>query len=167
MANAIRQGLERYASVPSRHSNPAMKVHFMLFAFFLAAFFTAIWWWTNRQSILLRGSFHSVTHKGAGEALVVRTHSGDRLVRLRGFKTYPAPDLDVCLVSARDAEDTETVVNSGFVCLGPIAETQAYASFPVPAGLDLDRHRAVAIWSRRHRTNFTTAPLFPVAQEIK
>jgi hypothetical protein len=110
----------------------------------------------HRERVLLSGSFHSVVHKGAGEARVVAGADGRRILRLGGVKTYPGNDLQVCLVGAPDAEDNDTVRQAGFECLGKFAAT---GSYELPAGLDLKKYRAVTIWSRDSQVNFTTAPL--------
>jgi len=115
----------------------------------------------GRETILLRGSFHSVAHKGSGEARVVTAGRGGRVLRLLDLKTYPGEDLEVCLVGAPDAEDNDTVRDSQPVCLGAYQARTAYESYAVPATVDLERYRAVAIWSRSLRVNFTTAPLAP------
>src|SRR5882724_6809756 len=117
-------------------------------------FSAAVLAWTllgNRERVLLAGNFHSVAHKGTGEARVVALSDGRRMLRLLGVKTYPAPELEVCLVGAPDAEDNETVRQSGFVCLGSYNARIGYAAYTLPAQIDLKRHRAVAIWSREYQ----------------
>ena len=84
---------------------------------------------------------------------------GRRVLRLLDVKTYPAPELQVCLVGAPDAEDNDTVRQSGFVCLGSYNPRAAYATYSLPPQIDLERHRAVTIWERGYQVNFTTAPL--------
>jgi len=111
---------------------------------------------THRERILLSGAFHSVGHKGTGEARVVESADGQRILRLAGVKTYPGTDLQVCLVGAPDAEDNDTVRQAGFECVGKFAAT---GSYDLPAGVDLQRYRAVTIWSSGYQVNFTTAPL--------
>ena len=99
---------------------------------------------------LLSGSFHSVAHKGSGKVIVTPGH-----LRLLDLKTYPSNDLQVCLIAAPDAEDNETVVRSSPVCLGSFGNF----AFDIPKDLDLNRYRAVVIWDRSYKVNFTTAPL--------
>jgi hypothetical protein len=118
--------------------------------------------WTqfgSREHMVLSGAFHSVAHKGEGEARVIELPGGSRTLRLLDVKTYPAEDLEVCLFGAPDAEDNDTVVQAGQICLGSYSSKAAYAAYPLPRELDLLRYRAVTIWSRRYRVNFTTAPL--------
>lgn len=83
--------------------------------------------------ILAVGEFHPVAHKGS--------------------------DLQVCLVAAADCLENESVERAGFIALGPLRGAEGDQSFDVPIGIDLNRYRAVTIWSRKYRVNFTTAPL--------
>jgi len=122
--------------------------------------------WTllgNRERVLLEGTFHSVAHKGTGQAQVVALGDGKRVLRLLDVKTYPASELEVCLVGAPDAEDNDTVRQSGFVCVGSYNPRAGYAAYVLPAQVDIERHRAVTIWERGYQVNFTTAPLAPSA----
>ena len=114
------------------------------------------WKLSARERVLLAGSFHSVAHKGTGSAQIVQLSDGHRQLRLIEAKTYPSSDLDVCLIAAPDAEDNDTVREAGVICLGSFGSLNSY---PVPASLDLNRYRAVTIWSRSYQVNFTTAPL--------
>ncbi|HLK61801.1 MAG TPA: DM13 domain-containing protein [Bryobacteraceae bacterium] len=118
--------------------------------------------WTQlgpREHVMVSGTFHSVAHKGTGEAQVIELPGGSRTLRLPDVKTYPADDLEVCMIGAPDAEDNETVLQAGQVCVGSYSSKRTYAAYPLPARLDLQRYRAVIIWSRRYQVNFTTAPL--------
>ncbi|MDX2150713.1 MAG: DM13 domain-containing protein [Bryobacteraceae bacterium] len=114
------------------------------------------------EKVLLSGEFHSVAHKGAGQARIVSTAGGQNLLKIVNLKTYPGSMLQVCLVAAPDAEDNDTVLASGHVCLGPwLGAKTGLGVYPVPAALDLNRYRAVSIWQPEYRVNFTTAPLAP------
>lgn len=119
--------------------------------------------WTllgGKERVLLKGNFHSVAHKGSGEARIVEIMGQGRVLRLLDFQTYPAPDLQVCLFAAPDAEDNETVRRSGPVCLGGVDARAGYHAYAVPAALDLTRYRAVSIWSLGYQVNFTSAALW-------
>ena len=129
---------------------------------FLLFFSAGVLAWTlfgNRERLLLIGEFHSVAHKGSGQARILATADGRRMLRLLNVRTYPGSDLEVCLVAAPDAEDNDTVRQEGFVCLGGFHPRTGYAAYPLPAGLDLEKYRAVSIWSPEYGVNFTTAPL--------
>ena len=111
---------------------------------------------------LLSGQFRSIAHETVGTAAV---HDlGDRRVlRLTGFSTSNGPDVRVYLVAANDAADNETVTKAGFVELGKLKGTQGDQNYDIPAGLDLEKYRAVTIWCRRFSVNFGTAPLTPAS----
>ena len=110
------------------------------------------------SGVLLSGQFRSYAHETVGTAAVHEL--GDRRVlRLTGFSTSNGPDVRVYLVAANDATDDETVTKAGFVELGKLKGTQGDQNYDIPAGLDLEKYRAVTIWCRRFSVNFGTAPL--------
>lgn len=109
--------------------------------------------------ILASGEFHPVAHKGSGRAVIVQMGDQTRRLKLIGFKTGEGRDLQVCLVAAADCLENESVERAGFITLGPLRAAEGDQSFNVPVGVDLHRYRAVTIWSRKFRVNFTTAPL--------
>jgi hypothetical protein len=117
---------------------------------------------TTASGVLLRGQFRSYAHETVGTAAVHQL--GDRRVlRLTGFSTSNGPDVRVYLVAANDATDNETVNRAGFVELGKLKGTQGDQNYDMPAGLDLEKYRAVTIWCRRFSVNFGTAPLTPAS----
>ena len=116
---------------------------------------------TTEPMPLLAGSFHSGAHKTVGTATVYRLDNGSRVLRLTGFETSNGPDVHVYLVAANDATDDATVTKSGFLELGALKGNVGDQNYDVPAGVDLDKYRAVTIWCRRFGVNFGTAPLAP------
>ncbi len=108
---------------------------------------------------LLSGEFHQAAHKGRGVAKVCRFASGNLALCLTGFRTYPGRDLEVRLIAAPDALENETVENSEFISLSDLQTAEGDSTYPLPSDLDLNKYRAVTIWSRKYRVNFTTAPL--------
>jgi hypothetical protein len=113
----------------------------------------------NSSATIASGEFHQVAHKGAGSASILRLADGVRALRLMGFRTYPASDLEVRLIAAPDAFDNETVEKSDPISLGPLQAADGGHSYILPHNLDLTNYRAVTIWSRKYQVNFTTAPL--------
>jgi Electron transfer DM13 len=105
------------------------------------------------------GKFHQVAHKGTGSVAILRLENGKRELRLVDFRTYPATDLEVRLIGATDAFDNETVENSAPISVGSLKATTADEGYELPDALDLIKYRAVTVWSRKYRVNFTTAPL--------
>jgi hypothetical protein len=113
----------------------------------------------NNERVVSRGSFHSVAHKGSGEARVVVDAGGRHILKLLRVKTYPSAELEVCLVAAPDAEDNDTVLRSGFACVGEFRTKAELLAYPLPPWFQPRLHRAVTIWNRGFGVNFTTAPL--------
>src|SRR4051794_22934259 len=110
---------------------------------------------------LLAGRFHSVAHETRGLATIHQLAGGNRILRLTEFVTSNGPDVRVYLVAAADASDNETVTKAGFIELGRLKGTDGNQNYDIPAGLDLNKYRAVTIWCRRFSVNFATAPLTP------
>ena len=113
----------------------------------------------NSSVTIASGEFHQVAHKGMGRAVILRLANGDRELRLIGFRTYPACDLEVRLIAAPDAFDNETVDKSDPIPLGELQMIDGVQTYTLPVDLQLTQYRAVTIWSRKYRVNFTTAPL--------
>jgi hypothetical protein len=114
------------------------------------------------SGLLLNGQFRSIAHETVGTA-AVHELGGRRILRLTGFSTSNGPDVRVFLVAANDAPDNETVTQAGFVELGKLKGTQGDQNYDIPAGVDLDKYRAVTIWCHRFSVNFGTAPLTPAS----
>lgn len=110
---------------------------------------------------LASGRFHQVAHKGSGVATVYELPGGKRVLSLTDFCTASSPDLQVYLINAPDALENETVEKSEQLLLGELQKAEGDQSYPLPDDLDLTRYRAVVIWNRKYRVNFTTAPLAP------
>jgi len=111
------------------------------------------------QMLLAAGSFHKVAHDAEGYAMVHHLADGRRILRFTEFQTSNGPDLQVYLVAASDATDSETVKKAGFVTLGALKGNQGDQNYEIPADLDLGKYRSVSVWCRRFGVNFATAPL--------
>jgi hypothetical protein len=85
--------------------------------------------------------------------------SGSRLLRLTNFETSNGPDVRVYLIAANDANDSDTVTNTGFVELGSLKGNIGDQNYEIPAAVDLAKYQAVTIWCKRFAVNFATAPL--------
>ena len=117
---------------------------------------------SGEAAVVLSGEFRSHAHETVGVAAVHQLPDR-RVLRLTGFSTSNGPDVRVYLVAAGDATDNETVTRAGFVELGKLKGTQGDQNYDIPAGLDLEKYRAVTIWCRRFSVNFGTAPLTPAS----
>ena len=108
---------------------------------------------------LAEGSFHGVAHESKGMASIYKLPDGKQVLRFSGFETSNGPDVQVYLVAASDAKDNETVTKAGFIRVADLKGNMGDQNYDLPAGLDLNKYRAVTIWCRRFGVNFATAPL--------
>jgi len=111
------------------------------------------------ETILASGSFHSVAHKSAGQATIYQLAGNKRILRLTEFETSNGPDVHVYLVASKDASDSDTVKQAGFVELGSLKGNIGDQNYELASDLDLNKYRAVTIWCKRFSVNFATAPL--------
>ena len=109
--------------------------------------------------LLTSGRFHQVAHKGEGLASIFQLSNGERVLRLTDFCTTDKPEMTVMLISAPDAQENETVVNSSVFVIGPLQKAAGDQEYSLPADLDLTHFGAVTIWNKKYQVNFTTAPL--------
>jgi Electron transfer DM13 len=113
----------------------------------------------SASRVLSSGNFHDVAHKGTGQATVYQLADGKRVLRFTNFETSNGPDVHVYLVAAKDASDSETVKQAGFVEVGALKGNIGDQNYELPSDLDLNKYRAVTIWCKRFSVNFATAPL--------
>jgi hypothetical protein len=114
---------------------------------------------SGNSELTARGEFHGVAHKSRGVATIHRLADGQHVLRFTEFETSNGPALHVYLVAADDATDNDTVKRSEIIDLGELKGNQGDQNYELPAGVELDRYRAVTIWCKRFSVNFATAPL--------
>jgi hypothetical protein len=105
------------------------------------------------------GEFHAVAHPGTGDAHVYRLEDGSHALRLENLDIFNGPALYVYAVAADDANDSDTVLEAGFLELGPLKGNQGNQTYELPTGFDPVKYRAISIWCERFAVNFATAPL--------
>jgi hypothetical protein len=105
------------------------------------------------------GNFRGIAHKTKGMAAIYNLPDGKRVLRFSGFETSNGPDVQVYLVAAPDATDNATVTKAGFIRVADLKGNMGNQNYDLPAGVDLNKYRAVTIWCRRFGVNFATAPL--------
>jgi len=108
--------------------------------------------------VLASGNFHAVAHKGVGQATIYQL-GGKRVLRFTNFETSNGPDVHVYLIATKDASDSETVKQAGFVEVGALKGNVGDQNYEISSDLDLNKYRAVTIWCKRFAVNFATAPL--------
>lgn len=114
---------------------------------------------SGQPAALVAGQFHSVAHETKGTATIYQLPDGKKTLRLTNFETSNGPDVNVYLVAASDASDSETVTRAGFLPLGSLKGNIGDQNYELPADLDLTKYKSVTIWCRRFGVNFGTAPL--------
>ncbi len=110
---------------------------------------------------LFIGHFHGVAHEGDGVATIYQLPNCERIFRFTEFKTSNGPEVQIYLVAADDANDSDTVKKAGFVSIGSIKGNIGDQNYDVPSDVDLAKYKAVTIWCRRFGVNFAAAPLSP------
>jgi Electron transfer DM13 len=129
--------------------------------------------WLNRRAdepapsavtrVLRRGEFMSRAHQGRGQAEVLELTGGERVLRLSDFSTSDGPDLEVYLLGSADVARRADLDKAGYLSLGPLKGNIGPQNYVIPAGVDIERYGAVAVWCRRFGVNFTSASLTPIA----
>jgi pentapeptide MXKDX repeat protein len=115
----------------------------------------------SKPKTLETGKFHGKVHKTSGRATVYQETDGKLVLRLTNFKTSNGPDVHVILVATKDAEDDANFLksNNEKIELGKLKGNEGDQNYEIPAGTDLTKFRAVAIYCERFNANFGTAPL--------
>lgn len=109
--------------------------------------------------VVSSGRFHPVAHPGSGDAIVYRLEDGSQVLRLENLDIFNGPALYVYAVAAKDASVNETVLEAGFLNLGPLKGNKGNQTYKLPPEYDPNKHRSISIWCQRFSVNFATAPL--------
>lgn len=110
-------------------------------------------------AVLASGSFVPLAHEGRGRADLVRLADGRRVLRLSEFATLDGPDVRVYLLGTADVRGDNALSAAGYLDLGALKGNIGDQNYEIPAGVDLGRYKAVAVWCRRFGVNFTAATL--------
>ena len=159
-------------------SNSRMKVVLALAAI---AVLVGAWWafrpeklWVNQQvneaapagltsepQALYTGKLEGKAHGTSGRATIYKDGSGKQYLRLTDFATSNGPDVHVLLVSADDPSLMKDVVagDLNHVELGSLKGNQGDQNYDLPAGVDLEKYQAVAIYCERFHAIFGVARL--------
>ena len=122
--------------------------------------FSAVASLAQSGAVLVTGTFHGVVHKTSGRATVYQA-AGGNVLRLTHFSTSNGPNLHVLLIAAADAKDDENFLAGKVerIDLGSLKGNEGDQNYVLPAGTDLGKYKAVAIFCERFNANFGTAPL--------
>ena len=106
---------------------------------------------------LSSGSFVSGAHATSGTATIYKLDDGSRVLRLTNFSTSNGPKVHVILadhaIAGNDVEDAKSVD------LGDLKGNTGNQNYAIPASVNLDDVKAVAIYCERFRVNFGAAGL--------
>lgn len=93
---------------------------------------------------LLHGKVRAVGHDARGNAAVVRTSDGRRVLTLRNFRIDPGPQVRVWLVPRSAKGDGQ--IPRDYRDLGKLKGNKGNQQYRIPAGVDLRRYRSVIFW---------------------
>ena len=109
-------------------------------------------------TVLSQGRIISRGHPGSGTARVLRLQDGTRVLRLDQLDVENGPDLRVLLTEA-GPRASDGSYRHDYTDLGALKGNLGDQNYAVPAGVRLDRYRAVVIWCRRFTYAFAAAPV--------
>lgn len=117
---------------------------------------------------ITKGSFKGLAHETKGTASIYQLADGKRTLRLTDFETSNGPDVHVYLTAAEIEKGNEAIKESGFVDLGSMKGNKGDQNYEIPAHVDLNKFKNVAIWCARFGVNFAQASLAaPMSMPIK
>ncbi len=99
-------------------------------------------WAANLE--LLHGTVRAVGHDARGQAAIVRTNDGRRVLTLRNFRIDPGPQVRVWLVPRSAKGDGD--IPDDYKDLGRLKGNRGNQQYRVPRSVDLRRYRSVIFW---------------------
>ncbi len=116
---------------------------------------------SSEPEALYTGKLEGEIHQTSGRATIYKTTDGKEYLRLSDFTTSNGPDVHVLLVRAHDRPLEEEIVKGDLdsVELGTLKGNQGDQNYDLPAGTDLNKYQAVAIYCKRFHAIFGVARL--------
>ena len=110
---------------------------------------------------LYTGKLESREHPTSGRATIYQEPSRKKYLRLTDFATSNGPDVHVVLVKAEEPAMSKIIVpgNLEYVELGSLKGNQGDQNYDLPAGADLEKYQAVAIYCERFHAIFGVTKL--------
>ena len=109
--------------------------------------------------ILAQGEFYNLAHEGQGRATIYELADSSRVLRFENFQVVNGPDLHVWLVPVDPVSDMVGKEIPGYVDLGTLKGNIGDQNYDLPADLDLNDFKSVAIWCQPFRVPFNAAAL--------
>jgi hypothetical protein len=116
---------------------------------------------SSEPEALYTGRLEGKAHQTNGRATVYKSTDGKEYLRLSDFTTSNGPDVHVLLVRAEDKALESELVKGDLdsVELGTLKGNQGDQNYDLPAGADLNKYQAVAIYCERFHAIFGVAKL--------
>ena len=110
--------------------------------------------------ILAEGRFRDAdaSHKGSGQATLIREADGGHVLRLENFQATKGPDLRLVASSHPDPR-TKSQVHEGFLDLGKLKGNDGDYDYTLPAGSEAGAIKSVIVYCRAFGVIFAVAPL--------
>lgn len=114
----------------------------------------------DAQEIVASGKFVTIDpndplHWGRGAIKIFK----DRIVISEDFETAVGPNLHLYLVDRESVTESEHIIESEFVDIGPLPARKGGAIFKLPAGIDLKKYATAVIWCDDFKSLFSPAKL--------
>jgi Electron transfer DM13 len=112
---------------------------------------------------ILTGRFDGTPAQTSGRATIYRKPGGEEYLQLKDFTAPSGANVHVVLARSQDLNPSQAVANGGLdtVDLGPLRADQGDQIYDLPAGADLTKYDAVAIYGENDHTVFGRAKLEP------
>lgn len=96
---------------------------------------------------------------GTGDVFLIELEDGTRLIRFENLDVSNGPDLRVILSPSELVDDRDAYHVDGFFDLGELKGNQGNQNYEIPADIDLDEYRTVAIFCIRFNYTFNAATI--------
>jgi hypothetical protein len=111
---------------------------------------------------LASGTFTSHEHNTSGTATIIENPDGTRVLAIENLDTSNGPDVHVWLSASDVVEGRDGWYTAGgaeFVDLGLIKGNLGNQVYDIPADVNLDNYRSVALWCVQFSVSFGAAQL--------
>ncbi len=115
----------------------------------------------DRLTEIATGSFAGADsiHKGQGILRVLRSDTGETLIRFMDFEVTNGPGLRVYLAKSANPAGASDVLDGGWTSLGVLKGNIGDQTYTLPADLDIADFGSVVIWCEPFSVLFASAPI--------
>ena len=109
--------------------------------------------------LLSSSEWISIGHPGTGTVLLYRQPDGSHVIRFEDLEVSNGPDLLVILSQAPLVNDRAAYSAAEYLSLGDLKGNKGNQNYEVPAEINLEDYKTVAIWCRRFNYTFNAAAI--------